>query len=527
MNNLPPSISFELGVGEFRIVTPEAVYLIKVCPELVEATRNEPGRTPETAGGPAFFQELSKELFDKVGRLARQLSVSVEELPAEMPPDALGDTDQQLENAKGQLEEVIDLTEKASMSIMDSADEIQNCLTLIKNELDTLKDLNFTAEAEDAPAPDADSPAEEAGSPFLEKLVEAGALLDFLLAAELDEAPLPAEPETVPEEAAPELMTEIQAEKLSVLHFDVDVVFQTLYELCTNESVKDHIRSMREAQAADFDGPDISAKLTEMSAAVPLEEGFYSFPISAVLKTIYGATESEEFRAILKKMNQTAASIFLDSVLPLEGEMMEIEAPAQPDGPDPEDSAPPEPMPEELLPDELVPDELVSQELVPTGRTLRTLRALNAELEAMARSGPGPGRSAPPGPAKDCEAIVQALSHADGLIQKTGRHLTRILESLAFQDLSGQRIKKVVALMGDIQAQLLSILVSVDTKLKVHEAGKDPAADPQKTEKMAQDEVDKALEKLMGPAPSELLGPGAEHRLNQNAVNDLLAQLGF
>ncbi len=35
----PPIIAFELGVGEFRIVTPGAVYQIKVCHYLVEATK--------------------------------------------------------------------------------------------------------------------------------------------------------------------------------------------------------------------------------------------------------------------------------------------------------------------------------------------------------------------------------------------------------------------------------------------------------------------------------------------------------
>ena len=60
MNNSSPIIAFELGVGEFRIVTPEAVYQIKVSPDLVEATRTgeAPGH-PESPGEPnAFFQQL-------------------------------------------------------------------------------------------------------------------------------------------------------------------------------------------------------------------------------------------------------------------------------------------------------------------------------------------------------------------------------------------------------------------------------------------------------------------------------------
>ena len=528
MNNTPPSIAFELGVGEFRIVTPEAVYQIKVCPNLVEAT--QAGEAAQTQGadlgsaaGQPFFQELSQELFDKVGRLARQLSLSVEELPGEMSADALGDTDQQLESAKGQLEEVIDLTEKASMSIMDSADEIQSHLTRLGDQLGALRGLNFLAQGEDAPSPDLPRP--DSGAPLLEKLAEINGLLDSLLAPAPDEAPPPEAPPPAPEpQAAP---PEAPAgENLSVLHFEADVVFQTLYELCTNESVKDHIRLMREALAGDFDGQGISDKLAEMSATVEVEDGFYNFPIPAILKTIYGATSSEEFRTVLKKMNQTAASIFLDNVLPIEAETMEIEVPGtQPPAPAMAAAAPPAPA-------DSTPQDLSPQDSIPSGPAqdgLLTLRALTAELEDMVRSGAGEGEAGACTPAltRDRDTVVQAVSQGDDLMQKISRHLTRILETLAFQDLSGQRIKRVVGLMGDIQTQLLSILVSVDTKLKVHQAGQDQAHDPQKTEKMAQDEVDKALEKLMADSPSELMGPGAEHRLNQNAVNDLLAQLGF
>jgi chemotaxis regulatin CheY-phosphate phosphatase CheZ len=511
MDNLPPIIAFELGVGEFRIVTPEAVYQIRVCPDLVEATRpgEAPGEAPVGAGrqpGAAntFFQELSQELFDKVGRLARQLSVSVEELPADMPTSTLDDTGQQLESAKGQLEEIIDLTEKASMSIMDSADEIQDNLTQLRNKMDILKGLEFMAEAAGAAGQDTPPPAGAADSALLEKLAEINALLDRLIPAGPGEAAPPAAP------------TPPAGEKVTVVHFDVEVVFQTLYELCTNESVKERIRLMREAQSNSFDGLDIAAKLTELSAGVTVDDGFYSFPIPAVLKILYGATASEEYRAVLKKMNQTASSIFLDSVLPVEGEIMEIEAGGEALS-EVAPAAPAEPVPAGPVPAEL-----------------RTLRGLTAELDALARSGSGPAAPAGGGDGlythiltQDRDALVQIVSQANELIQKTGRHLTRILETLSFQDLSGQRIKKVVALMGDIQAQLLSILVSVNTKIKVHEASKDQEADPEKAEKMAQDEVDRALEKLMVAGPSDMLGPGAENRLNQNAVNDLLANLGF
>ncbi|MDR2422585.1 MAG: protein phosphatase CheZ, partial [Deltaproteobacteria bacterium] len=100
--------------------------------------------------------------------------------------------------------------------------------------------------------------------------------------------------------------------------------------------------------------------------------------------------------------------------------------------------------------------------------------------------------------------------------------------ALSFQDLSGQRIKKIVNLISEIQVQLLSLLVSVDSKIKAH---KDSPAKPrpkEEADKVAQAEVDRMLEKLGGGGePSELKGPGAENRLDQGAVNDLLAELGF
>jgi methyltransferase-like protein len=397
--------------------------------------------------------------------------------------------------------------------------------------MDLLKGLDLTAGS-----------APTAGPALLEKVAEINAVLDRLLEAGPSEAageaaPAPplevAPPEDPPAEAAPaEAPPEVPApseapagEKITVIHFDVDVVFQTLYELCTNEAVKDHIRVMREVQADYFNGLEISAKLTELAVNVEVEDGFYNFPIPAILKIVYGATTSEEYRNILKKMNQTAAGIFLDNVLPIEGEALEIEAPG-----DLSEAAPAEPVP---VPEpEPAPEPALAAEPAPTAGAglaeLQTLRALTAELEDLARSGsaaPAEGEADAASQTRDHDTFIQTVSQADELIQKTGRHLTRILETLSFQDLSGQRIKKVVSLIGDIQTQLLSILVSVDAKLKVHQANQDQA--PEKTAKMAQDEVDKALEKLTATGPSELLGPGAEGRLNQGAVNDLLAQLGF
>lgn len=550
-SSTPPIIAFELGVGEFRIVTPEAVYQIKVSPDLVEAGQNAPVAGPEadSGGAPSFFCEISEELFDKVGRLARKLSVSVEELPSQLDEPDLDQTDQQLENAKGQLEEVVKITEKASMTIMDTADHIQTDMDQLKNQLDILQQLDLMT----VPSTEAIDPADgetprlvmadrpPADPEFLEKLGQLKDIIDGLLAsagspasegAAEAPAPLPApEPEPEPEPTAPPQI-------ISVTTFNVDVIFQTLYEFCTNESVKDHIKVMREAQNTAFNTQEVADALSELAKTMEEEDGAYNVPIPAILKALYAATASEDFRGTLKKMNQTAASIFLDNVLPIEGETQEIEVPSvaepAPAAPVP---TPPPPAEEAIAPPESGPD--------PEGRfcslgDLQALQALAAEIEQLARSNaPGPAETPSPVPleagehpkiytsilTRDRDTIVNTVHLAHELIQQTGRHLTRILEALSFQDLSGQRIMRVVTLLSEVQMQLLSILVSVNAKIKVHKESGSEELSQGKAEAVAQEEVDKALEKVS--ASATLLGPGAESRLDQGAVNDLLAQLGF
>lgn len=102
--------------------------------------------------------------------------------------------------------------------------------------------------------------------------------------------------------------------------------------------------------------------------------------------------------------------------------------------------------------------------------------------------------------------------------------ITRIMETLSFQDLSGQRIFKIVGLISAVQVQLLSLLVSFGTKLKEKEKEHDLVSG-EDTDEMAQEEVDKMLKHIAGPQAME--GPAAEGRLNQDKVDGLLADLGF
>jgi chemotaxis regulatin CheY-phosphate phosphatase CheZ len=98
-----------------------------------------------------------------------------------------------------------------------------------------------------------------------------------------------------------------------------------------------------------------------------------------------------------------------------------------------------------------------------------------------------------------------------------------IIEALSFQDLSGQTIYRIVRLLTDFQIQLLAMVVSFGSKIKAKTTDEKVTSD--QSEKMAQEEVDKALSTLgVGDAESE-----AEEaaKLDQDSVNNLLESMGF
>ncbi|MDR2301831.1 MAG: protein phosphatase CheZ [Deltaproteobacteria bacterium] len=553
MSENPPVIGFELGVGEFRIVTPEAIYHIKVLPELITANTklgvissqapqaspaavvsNVPAPEPDPTQSQAasadhnFFQEISQELFDSVGQLARQLSVSVTELPSVAPGADLSKTGADLEDAKGQLEEVVELTEKASMTIMDLADQIQADMNDLNSQMTSLNNLESLlggpgepqgGEAQGGPMAQGSGGGKVSLSPeFMDKFNQIQAFIDNF-GSQPDEVVdiQPAAPEAEPESLEPQ----------SVVVFDLDVVFQTLYEFCTNESVKAHIKAMRDGnEEGQFKTQLIEQELSLQSASLEPDDGFYNFPIPGLLRLLYANTSVEDFKATLKKMNQTVESIFLENNLPVEGKE-EIIAPA-----------PKQPQAEAIAPG------VISPVPAPTFDDMRQLGELFHELEGLlpvgAEAGEGAGEAlegAPEGhgspgpgyaaiPIADRDTIIQTISSSEALIKNTSTHLTHIMEALSFQDLSGQRIKKIVNLISEIQVQLLTLLVSVNSKIKAHHETPTVVRPKEEREKVAQAEVDKMLEKLSAE-PSDLKGPGAENRLDQGAVNDLLAQLGF
>ena len=105
------------------------------------------------------------------------------------------------------------------------------------------------------------------------------------------------------------------------------------------------------------------------------------------------------------------------------------------------------------------------------------------------------------------EAINSLIESNNALNQD----LMQIMTTLSFQDLTGQRIKKIITALKKVEAITFDLFMSTGLKIKAKE--KDPDKD------LTQ------LEAETVQAVSELKGPQTDSR--QADVDDLLAQLGM
>ncbi|NOX26137.1 MAG: hypothetical protein GXP59_08515 [Deltaproteobacteria bacterium] len=137
--------------------------------------------------------------------------------------------------------------------------------------------------------------------------------------------------ETAPEPGAKnEPAPTAASEKHTRYLFNFDAVFQTIYELCTNETVKDHVQKAR-AQADDiFAKETFYDALSPKVAKLAEDDGFFTIPMSDIFKSLDVACSDKGISNLLKKMDQQQSTIFLDQFLPLEvPPTEEIEIPAQ------------------------------------------------------------------------------------------------------------------------------------------------------------------------------------------------------
>jgi chemotaxis regulatin CheY-phosphate phosphatase CheZ len=119
------------------------------------------------------------------------------------------------------------------------------------------------------------------------------------------------------------------------------------------------------------------------------------------------------------------------------------------------------------------------------------------------------------------------IQESIGVLDRITTSLSRIMEALAFQDLSGQRLLQVLKLLRQMQFQILTLVVSAGTKLK--KKAEQRGLTLEESGVLAQDEIERLLSAL-APAPSSSEAPeavGAEQVLDQEAINELLTNMGF
>lgn len=523
-----PEIYLEIGTGFFRIPTSEANYNISVLntaetsvTRIVEKIVEQEKESQATdfsenamsavaagfdeGGDDGFYRDVSKGIYNEIGTLAKSLSTTMMDIPAEDRKGKrieLDEAGHKIEDAKSQLKDIVEMTEKAAMKIMDKVEDVQGRSNEVQDLLSNLK--NHTAFTIFEKIIEGENEVEDKFSAAKDEIeAQQGQMrqaMDLLSAIEGN----PAEPE-IQEEAAPPV-PEVKVEKKTRFLFDLDVVFQTLYELCTNETVKDHITSARERREEIFDVnvfyDDISPKAAKYEAD---SDNFFTAPMSDFFDSLQVACSDKGISNLLKKMDSGQSSIFLDQTIPLEvppTEEIEVEAPSMSEPPVVQAPAKPDPRIAE------VKDILAAA--MDRGTSLPGLIDEGSELSCGGRAMT----------VEDQQEVFRKIEDAFGIATTISGDVAMITEALSFQDLSGQQILKIIKLLSDFQVQLLALVVSFGSQLKHKEENADISVEESK--KLAQNDVDSYINKLSGGGEGDEDG-----MLDQDTVNSMLEEMGF
>ncbi len=509
-----PEIYFEIGTGFFRIPTSEANYNItvldsgqsavtRVVEKIVETERN--GASPEevmeavsegfaAAGDDDFYKNVSSELYKDIGQLAKNLSSTIMDIPAE---DRMGkraeldEAGEKIEQAKSQLKDIVEMTEKAAMEIMDNVENVQAGSNDARELLLSLKNHRAFSQSEAEAENNADA--------------ESGSLRDEteILQSRMNEALelLSAmQGEGGRQEVA--AVSEVQKETKTRYLFDLDVVFQTLYELCTNETVKEHITSARQSAAKFFVLDSFYDAIAPKAATYEADsDNFYTVPMSDVFTSLMAGCTDKGTSNLLKKMDAGQSSIFLDQSIPLEvppTEEIEVEIDAPVDVPPAEPVAEADPRIDKVK--ELLVDALQTVDSLPdrAAKGCSTGNIMTFE---------------------DRDDIFEKIEASFGVASTISADVAKIAVALSFQDLSGQQIMKIIKLLSDFQIQLLALVVSFGSQLKQRE--KNASISVEESKKLAQEDVDGYIAKITSGAEEE----GGV--LDQDNVNKMLEDMGF
>jgi chemotaxis protein CheZ len=111
----------------------------------------------------------------------------------------------------------------------------------------------------------------------------------------------------------------------------------------------------------------------------------------------------------------------------------------------------------------------------------------------------------------DGEPRPDALAEVAAANEVLGQDLMTIMTALSFQDLTGQRIKRVIAAVKQIESITFDLFVSTGLKIKAKEQN------PEKDMVQLDAEARQRVSTLKGP----------QNESSQADVDDLMAQLGL
>ena len=135
------------------------------------------------------------------------------------------------------------------------------------------------------------------------------------------------------------------------------------------------------------------------------------------------------------------------------------------------------------------------------------LQAQNTELLAAVREG------------RASQGQISRLEKNNALL---GDDLTGLLTALSFQDITGQRIKRVVTALNKIENTVVELYIS--SGLIMDGAAKDPNQDTESLQTEARKAVEDFRQNRM--KADGLKGPDA-NGVSQSAIDDMLSQLGM
>ncbi len=464
-------LSVEMGAGDFSVRLAGITMNVRLKGQNGGALEASPGPTialasaalPAAMGHPeaetqrfareaSFYRQISEEMYESLGKLAKEINLSLQDLSVEeIIQGGTASPGERLDQASHQLTDVLAMTERAALDILDLVEQIRGDCQVLER---LLNPAGMSPAAEGEGGADGKTPA------AARVLAAARELGEELRGLVRQDAP----------------------EKAADLRFSLPEALQMLLESCGTEAVKPHLKTLLAQHAALFPVEAVERALSRLAAQAPVEDGLHQVPVEQILHLLQEHCQEERIQELLAKLIASAAKIFPVPAIPLES------APAAPPAAEP----------------------VVG--LLDRWETFLHL------LESVLASGSGSGQT----PAAETALVALA---ATSRIQES---LSRITEALSFQDLSGQRLLKVLKILRQVQVQVLTLLLTAGNRLKLKGQGQEISF--QESQSLAQEELERLARHLSpagGARPAEALPPADQEPLDQESINQLLAGLGF